>query len=98
MWNTSRWSSSERSERSVETQRRVRLRARVTQELVATVPFVVLADAPGGLGERGQRAQEAAVGLVLPRHRAVALPAVAAQRVETAVVADARIGVGRHVV
>ena len=76
----------------------MRLRAGVAQELLAAVALVVLADAPGRLGQRGQGAQEAAVGLVLPRHRAVALPAVAPQQVEAAVVADARVGVGRHVV
>ena len=38
--------------------------------------------------ERGERAQEAAVRLVRPRHRALAAPAGAAQRVEPAVVAD----------
>ena len=45
-----------------------------------------------------EAAQEAAVGLVLPRHRAVALPAVAAQHVEAAVVADPGVGVDGHVV
>ena len=49
-------------------------------------------------GEQGEAAQEAAVGLVLPRHRAVALPAVAAQHVEAAVVADAGVGVDGDVV
>ena len=50
------------------------------------------------LGQRRERAEEPAVGLVLPRHRAVALPAVAAQQVEAAVVADPGVGVGGHVV
>ena len=49
-------------------------------------------------GEQRQAAQEAAVGLVLPGHGAVALPAVAAQQVEAAVVAHAAVGVDRHVV
>ena len=45
-------------------------------------------------GQQRDAAQEAAVRLVRPRHRAVALPAVAAQRVEAAVVAGAGVGVG----
>ena len=40
-----------------------------------------------------ERAQEAAVGLVLPRHRALAAPARATQRVEAAVVAGAGVRV-----
>ena len=47
----------------------------------------------GGAGEGVQGAQEAAVRLVLPGHRAVALPAAAAQRVQAAVVAGAGVGV-----
>ena len=47
----------------------------------------------GGGREDAPGAQEAAVGLVLPGHRAVALPAVAAQQVQAAVVADPGIGV-----
>ena len=39
-------------------------------------------------------AQEAAVRLVLPRHRAVALPARPPQLVQAAVVAGPRVGVG----
>ena len=58
------------------------------------VGLVRLADRAGGLAERMQRAQEPAVGLVRPRHRALALPAGAAQRVEPTVVAGARVGVG----
>ena len=45
----------------------------------AALPLVVLADRPRRQGEHRQAAQEAAVGLVLPRHRAVTLPTVAAQ-------------------
>ena len=44
--------------------------------------------------QRGERAQEAAVRLVLPRDRALTAPARAAQRVEPAVVAGAGVGVG----
>ena len=54
----------------------------------------VLADLAGGAGEGGQAAQEALVGLVRPGNRAVALPAVAPQRVQAAVVAGAGVGVG----
>ncbi len=43
--------------------------------------------------ERVQAAQEAPVGLVRPRHRAVALPAAAAQLVQAAVVAGAGVRV-----
>ena len=75
-----------------------RVGAGVAQELRAALPLVGLADRAGGQGEQGQAAQEAAVGLVLPRHRAVALPAVAAQQVEAAVVADPGVGVDGHVV
>ena len=74
------------------------LRAGVAEERVAAVVLGVLADATGRGREGGQRPEEPAVGLVLPRHRAVALPPVAAQLVEAAVVADARIGVRRDVV
>ena len=72
--------------------------AGVAQERRAPLPLVVLADRARGQGEQRQAAQEAAVGLVLPRHRAVALPAVAAQHVEAAVVADPGVGVDRQVV
>src|SRR4051812_29842590 len=91
----SMWAMSQHSS-SVEC--RVPLGARVAQELVAALLLVVLPDATGRGREGGQRAQEAAVRLVLPRHRAVPLPAVAAQQVEAAVVADAGIRVRRHVV
>ena len=74
-----------------------RRRARVPQERRAAVPLLGLADRAGGQGEQRQAAQEAPVRLVLPRHRAVALPAVAAQHVEAAVVADPGVGVDRQV-
>ena len=73
----------------------VRRGAGVAQELRAAVPLVGLADRAGGLGQQREADQEAAVALVLPRHRAVALPAVAAQHVERAVVADAGVGIDR---
>ena len=72
--------------------------AGVAQEVRAALPLVVLADRVGGQGERGQATQEAPVGLVLPRHGAVALPAVAAEQVEAAVVPDPGVGVDGHVV
>src|SRR6187401_2193725 len=56
----------------------------VAQELPEAGLLVRLADPPRGGGERGERTQEPAVRLVLPRHRAVALPAVATQQVEAA--------------
>src|SRR3954452_16276902 len=59
----------------------VGLRAGVAQELLAAVAFRVLADPAGRLGQRRERTQEPTVGLVLPRHRTVPLPAVAAQQV-----------------
>src|SRR6476619_3167616 len=47
----------------------VRLRRGVAEELGAAVPLVGLADGAGGEGQDGEAAQEAAVGLVRPRHR-----------------------------
>ena len=69
--------------------------AAVGEERPAALLLVGLADrvARGG-AEGGQAAQEAPVGLVRPGDGAVALPAVAAQRVEAAVVAGAGVGVG----
>ena len=49
--------------------------------------------ARGRAVQRGERAEKAAVGLVRPRHRPEALPPVAAQLVEPAVVAGAGVGV-----
>ncbi len=51
----------------------------------------------GRAGQGRERAQEAAVGLVLPRDRPLAAPAGPAQRVEPAVVAGAGVGVRRDV-
>ncbi len=50
----------------------------------------------GGPGQRGHAAQEATVGLVRVGHRTEALPAVAPQLVEAAVIPGAGIGVGGH--
>ncbi len=66
----------------------------VAEELGAAGGLVGLADLVGGPGEHVEAAQEAPVGLVRPRHRAVPLPAVAAQLVQAAVVAGAGVGVG----
>ena len=63
------------------------------QEGRAALVLLLLADRLRGAGEGVQRAQEAAVRLVLERHRAVALPAAAAQRVQAAVVAGTGVGV-----
>src|SRR4051812_40585810 len=71
-----------------------RCRVTVGKKLCAPLRLVALSDGIGRSGERVQASQEAAVGLVRPRHRAVALPAVAAESVEAAVIAHARIGVG----
>src|SRR6185437_12664205 len=59
-----------------------RLGVAVVEEGAAALRLVGLADGGRGPAERVQAAQETAVGLVRPRHRAVALPAVAAQRVQ----------------
>ena len=67
--------------------RAVRASALLAQEVAAADRLLGLADRAGRLGQRGEAAQEAAVRLVRPGHRAVALPAVAAQQVEAAVVA-----------
>ncbi len=53
-----------------------------------------LPDLPGSARECGDRAQEAAVRLVRPRHRALTAPAGLAQLIERAVVAGAGVGVG----
>src|SRR5690606_3869922 len=71
--------------------------AAVPQEGGAPLRLLGLLDRLGGLAEVVQRTQEAAVGLVLPRDRAVPLPPVAAQLVQAPVVAGARVGVGGDV-
>src|SRR6185369_16793159 len=79
--------------RLVGTQRRGGGGAAVPQELRAALRLAVLADRRGGGAQHVQGAEEAAVGLVLPRHRAVALPARPPQLVQAAVVAGPRIRV-----
>src|SRR6185503_4223119 len=59
----------------------VRRGAAVAQEVGAALGLGGLTDPVGGPGQGSERAQEAAVGLVLPRDGAVALPAVTAQQV-----------------
>src|SRR5580704_16505521 len=79
-------------------QRGRRRGAAVLQELRAPGGLVVLADRGGRLAQYVQAAQETAVRLVLPRDRAVSLPARAAQLVQAAVVAGPGVGVrGDHV-
>src|ERR1700759_3133262 len=68
--------------------------AAVGQEELAADGFLFLVDGVGRLGQHGQRAQEALVGLVLPRDRAVAAPAGPAELVQATVVAGAGVGVG----
>src|SRR3954468_21753247 len=80
-----------------ETELARRLGRAVAQELRAADLLVALPDGAGSAGERGQGTQEAAVGLVRPRHRALPAPAGLAQRVERAVVAGAGVRVGLDV-
>src|ERR1700753_2306176 len=68
--------------------------AAVGQKELAADGLLFLVDGVGRLGQHGQGAQEALVGLVLPRHRAVAAPAGPAQLVQAAVVTGPRVGVG----
>jgi hypothetical protein len=58
----------------------------------------MLADRRRGPAEHPQAAQEAAVGLVTPRHRALAAPSGATDRIEAAVIADARARIGADIV
>ena len=74
------------------------LRIGIDQERLHPGHLVGLLEQRSGLTERGQRTQEALVRLVRPRHRAGTLPTVAAQHVQTAVVADPGIGITRDVV
>jgi hypothetical protein len=68
--------------------------AAVAEEVGAAFGLVVLADRVGRLAEQVQGTQEAAVRLVLPRDRAVALPARPAQLVQAAVIARPGVRVG----
>src|ERR1700743_3920264 len=68
--------------------------APVGQKRRAADGLLSLVDGVGRLGQHGQGAQEALVGLVLPRHRAVAAPAGPAELVQAAVVTGPRVGVG----
>ncbi len=58
----------------------------LTPASLETLAELGLADRVGGPAQRSQAAQEALIRLVRPRHRAMALPSVAAQRIQTAVV------------
>ena len=66
------------------------------EELLDPVHFLSLADRGCGTAQGVERAQETAVGLVLPRNRAGAAPAGAAERVQAAVVAHPGVRVGLH--
>ena len=69
-------------------------RVGVGEEVRGALGLVVLTDRDGRAVQRRERTQKALVGRVRPRHGAEALPAAAAQLVETAVVAGAGVGVG----
>src|SRR6478672_1898288 len=102
-WSSSVPSTSEQNsvmcwgEPSLETELARALGRAVAQELRAACLLVALADGTGGAGERRERPQEAPVGLVRPRHRALPAPARLAQRVERPVVAGAGVRVGLDV-
>ena len=66
----------------------------VIEQIQAALILVALADRVCGLRQRGHAAQEPTVGFVAVRDGSEALPPVAAQLVESAVVARPRVGVG----
>ena len=66
----------------------------VVEQIQAARIFVALADRVGRPRQRGDAAQKAAVGLVAVRHRPEALPPVAAQLIQAAVIAGAGVRVG----
>src|SRR5215467_945546 len=72
--------------RSGRRQRGERCRTRVAQKLPGPRGLVAFADRRRGGSEQVEGAEEAAVGLMLPRNRAVAPPASATQLVEPAVI------------
>src|SRR3712207_6451800 len=57
-------------------------RVAVVEEIEAALHLVGLADGVGGLGERGDAAQEPAVGFMAVGHRSETLPSVAAQLIQ----------------
>ena len=71
-----------------------RRRIAVVEQIQAALVLVGLADGVGGPRQRGHTPQEPAVRLVAVGHRAEALPSVAAQLIQAAVIAGAGIGVG----
>src|SRR5258708_29148091 len=71
-------------------------RAAVAQKLRAAARLVVLPDGCRGDREHVQRAQEAAVRLVLPPDRPLALPARLAGLIHAPGIARPRVGVRRH--
>ena len=64
------------------------------QEVFDARGFFAFADRTGGTAERVERAEESAVDFVRVRDRAGAAPSGGAQGVESAVVADAGVGIG----
>ena len=66
----------------------------VVEQIQAALVLVGLADRVGGARQRGHAAQEPAVGFVAVGHRPEALPPVAAQLIQAAVIAGAGVRVG----
>src|SRR5437764_8718258 len=73
-------------------------RVELVEEVPAPLGLVGLADGPSDTGQARQAAEEPAVRLVAGTHVARAPPAGAPQRVEPAVVPDAKVGIGLGVV
>ena len=74
-------------------------RITVIQQIQTPAELVGLANIVSRTGQGGDAPKEAPVGFVTVGHRAESLPSVAAQLIETAVVAGAGVGVrGDHLV
>src|SRR5699024_2574580 len=84
------------SGRSRQAERRGGVRVRLIHKLQAADVLVFLPDRLRRARQDGHAAEETAIGLVVVRHRAEALPSVATQLVQAAVVAGARVRVGGH--
>ena len=79
---------------SGQTQLGARRRVAIVEQVQAPGELVGLTDRVGGTGQRRHAAQEAAVGFVAVGNRPEALPAVATQLVQPAVISGAGIGIG----